>query len=62
MYEEIQSELKGTTPVEEKTFKLVEDPKEKVTKKNIQCPECGGDAVFQGGCVICPDCGWSRCE
>ena len=62
MYEEIQSDL--GTPVEEKTFKVVEknNSKENVTKKNIQCPECGGDAVFQGGCVICPDCGWSKCE
>lgn len=27
-----------------------------------QCPECGKELAFEGGCVICHNCGWSRCE
>jgi len=27
-----------------------------------KCPECGAPLVFQGGCQICKDCGWSKCN
>lgn len=26
------------------------------------CPECGSEAVFEGGCVVCKSCGWSKCD
>lgn len=25
------------------------------------CPECGNKLVFEGGCNICKNCGWSKC-
>lgn len=25
------------------------------------CPECGSAVVHEGGCVICPECGFSKC-
>lgn len=25
------------------------------------CPECGSPVVHEGGCVICPECGFSKC-
>ena len=28
----------------------------------IKCPECGEEIIFEGGCVICPSCGWSKCS
>jgi ribonucleoside-diphosphate reductase alpha chain len=66
MYEEMQEEFVSSEEYkslnDKKAFKIVDKPKEEIVKKEITCPECGGDAVFQGGCVICPDCGWSRCE
>ena len=66
MYEEMQEEFVSSEEYkslnDKKAFKIVDKPKEEIVKKDITCPECGGDAVFQGGCVICPDCGWSRCE
>lgn len=32
------------------------------TKSNkIKCPDCGEEIIFEGGCVICPSCGWSKC-
>jgi ribonucleoside-diphosphate reductase alpha chain len=36
----------------------------KNTESTIQykCPECGKELIFEGGCVICHNCGWSRCE
>lgn len=33
------------------------EEKNKITK----CPECGESIVFEGGCVICHSCGWSKC-
>ena len=25
------------------------------------CPECGGPVEHEGGCVICRNCGFSKC-
>lgn len=25
------------------------------------CPECGSAVIHEGGCVICPECGFSKC-
>lgn len=25
------------------------------------CPECGNELVFEGGCNVCKNCGWSKC-
>jgi ribonucleoside-diphosphate reductase alpha chain len=27
-----------------------------------KCPECGAEIAFEGGCAICHECGWSKCE
>ena len=34
------------------------------TEPTIQyeCPECGKELAFEGGCVICHNCGWSKCD
>lgn len=26
-----------------------------------KCPDCSEPVRFEGGCVICPSCGWSKC-
>ncbi len=26
-----------------------------------KCGECGGDLIFQEGCVVCPSCGFGKC-
>ena len=26
------------------------------------CPECATEVQFEGGCVICKNCGWSKCD
>ena len=28
---------------------------------NAKCPECGADLRFEGGCDLCPECGYSHC-
>lgn len=33
----------------------------KPNKKEVACPECGGKITHQDGCVICPNCGFSKC-
>lgn len=57
MYEEIQSEL----PTHKcKCHKLEDfiDSSDSLSK----CPECGQSLIFEGGCVICKNCGWSKCN
>ena len=27
-----------------------------------KCPECSGDIIYESGCEICRDCGWSKCK
>lgn len=27
-----------------------------------QCPECGSSLIYQEGCNICPNCGFTKCE
>lgn len=50
MYEEFQKEIGN---------KLL-----KTENKTIKhpCPECGDELIFEGGCNICKNCGWSKCE
>ena len=31
------------------------------SKTSTTCSHCGGTVVHEGGCVTCPDCGYSRC-
>ena len=26
-----------------------------------KCPECGAQLRFEGGCDVCPECGYSHC-
>lgn len=35
--------------------------KERGTSREI-CPECGEHVHYEGGCVICTNCGWSKCN
>lgn len=55
MYEELQLEL---------GYKEIDEPKETVSVKlgNAKCPECGEKLAFEGGCNVCKNCGWSKCD
>lgn len=56
MYREIQEELKDKK--KENNNKKEEKPE--VENKTV-CPECGEPLVFEEGCNICKNCGWSKC-
>ena len=56
MYKEMQAELKSGSISEEMS---VED--EEPIHNNL-CPECGEKLVFEEGCNICKNCGWSKCS
>ena len=47
-----------------KNTKKVEKIEEKVEKneEKAKCPECGAELNFTGGCNICPQCGFSKCD
>lgn len=36
------------------------DPKREKDKRD-SCPECGGRLEYEGGCVLCRSCGYSKC-
>ena len=44
---------------EEEIVKEIENTESTI---RYECPECGKELTFEGGCVICHNCGWSRCE
>ena len=48
----------------EQEAKIVEKKNDKKTSfiSTAKCPQCGGNLVFEGGCNICKDCGWSKCD
>ena len=27
-----------------------------------KCPKCGAEIIHEGGCNICKNCGWTKCE
>lgn len=52
-------EMSAAMDVEMAIEDLIPNPKS--TKKKITCPECGNTITHQDGCVICPNCGFSKC-
>lgn len=32
------------------------------TKTSILCPKCNEPLIQEGGCIICKNCGWSKCD
>ena len=35
---------------------------EKQKAKINKCPQCGEELIQEGGCIICKNCGWSKCD
>ena len=65
MWTEMQAELGliDDDLLEEDKHDEVEVEEEPVieTAKAL-CPECGAELAFEGGCVFCRECSWSRCD
>ena len=57
-----------TSPVEEKAkFEIAKNEEEtnhiEENKQGMECIECNSHGVVnEGGCRVCKDCGWSKCQ
>lgn len=62
MHEEMIQELNFGL-VHKSPVAMVEKKAVMPVKSNaVQCPECGGELIFEGGCNTCKQCGWSKCD
>ena len=44
-------------------FEIAEDTSTLPNTQGMYCKECDGHGIVdEGGCLICKDCGWSKCE
>jgi|Deesub1362B_J571_1020462.scaffolds.fasta_scaffold00193_43 ribonucleotide reductase alpha subunit len=65
----IEAILNGTNGKEKQTLSLSlnlsfepQKPKQNKSKaKSGVCPVCGAKTVFESGCEVCKNCGWSKC-
>ena len=60
MWEEMQDEISDNTNEQEQD--TVEDNVATLVVDKEHCPECGNILIHEGGCDICKDCGWSKCN
>ena len=58
MYDEIQKELVDDYEEDESVAPVVT----KNRKIKNPCPECGEELTFEGGCNICKNCGYTKCD
>lgn len=68
MYEEVLKKIELSIDEPEKVDFISAAPEEKPKPKKVDnddpnlCPECGSELTFEGGCNICKNCGWSKCD
>lgn len=62
MYHEVLDDL-GLTPDEPHDEAQQVCHSHLTVRKNAgACPECGEGTIYDGGCVLCRSCGWSKCS
>ena len=68
MYKEVQKELKegkiqGFSEEKKETEMVAKKERgdSVYTGEKAYCPECREPLVFEGGCNVCKNCGWSKC-
>lgn len=63
MYKEVQEDIGDGEDTSTAIIAKTSSPK-KVTLKTVtfKCPECGESVNFEGGCMTCPNCGWTKCD
>ena len=67
MYEELQRELFDDNDYDEENNSVTFEENESnynidSIEINNPCPVCGEELTFEGGCNICKNCGWSKCD
>ena len=40
----------------------MDEIKAEIKKAKNPCPQCGQELRFEGGCMTCPNCGWTKCD
>ena len=63
----LETFVNGDSPSQEKKsqFEIAEQnpPKAQAGEYGQHCSECDGNGIVnEGGCLVCKDCGWSKCE
>ena len=63
----LETFVNGDSPSQEKKsqFEIAEEnpPRGKAGEYGQHCSECDGSGIVnEGGCLVCKDCGWSKCE
>lgn len=63
MWEEFNGIKMGATKKSSERTEIVQEKIKKEEAKNIPlCPDCGAPLTFEGGCNICKECGYSKCD
>lgn len=68
MYKEMQKSISDdddkNMSVKSQTIKKTVESKESTVNVKIKnpCPVCGEELTFEGGCNVCKNCGWSKCD
>ena len=63
----LETFVNGDSPSQEKKsqFEIAEQnpPQKQAREYGQHCSECDGSGIVnEGGCLVCKDCGWSKCE
>jgi len=64
MYNEVHNDLfdDEDESIQSQTQKTEEIKIQPKSKDKSKCPECGEPLIFEGGCMTCKSCGWTKCE
>lgn len=63
MWEEFNGIKMNATKTVTEREGIVQEKIKKEEAKNIpRCPDCGAPLTFEGGCNICKECGYSKCD
>jgi len=65
MYNEVHNDIfENSMEADDGEIVKEEDIRTEVTIKedHRNCPECQEPLVFEGGCMTCKSCGWTKCE
>ena len=58
MWEEMQEEIGD----EDDTIYISAEQLVNITPTKNLCPQCNEPLRYEGGCIQCPSCGWSKCD
>ena len=67
MYKEMQDSISdGDKDISVKSQTIKKNIESKESTANVEvkhpCPVCGEELTFEGGCNVCKNCGWSKCD